>query len=138
MKIYVDIDGVLLTKHQKLPIGVLEFIQFLSNYECFWLTTHCRGGENRSIEYLKPFFTDNELILFRDFKPTDWNDLKTEGIDFDSNFVWLEDYPFESEKNVLAKYGKEENLIKVDLNGVNELQRVMKEILVLEDKWGVI
>jgi hypothetical protein len=83
MKIYVDIDGVLLTKNQKLPIDILEFIEFIiGKYDCYWLTTHCREGENKSIEYLKNFFSDKEIIKFSKFKETNWSDLKTEAIDF--------------------------------------------------------
>jgi len=136
MKIYVDIDGVLLTKNQKLPIDVLEFIEFIiSKYDCYWLTTHCRGGENKTIEYLKNFFSDKEIIQFHKFKETNWNDLKTEAIDFKSKFIWLEDYPFESEKKVLAINQKEENLIEVNLKRERELKRVINQILLLEKKW---
>ena len=136
MKIYVDIDGVLLTKNHKLPVDVIEFIEFLvNNFECYWLTTHCRGGENKSIEYLKNFFLEKEINHFRKFKETNWNDLKTEAIDFKSNFIWLEDYPFESEKKVLAKNKKSENLIEVDLRRKKELNRVIHQILLLEEKW---
>ena len=49
-KAYIDIDGVLLTKQSQIPKYGEEFIFFLiKNYDCYWLTTHCRHGVNNSI-----------------------------------------------------------------------------------------
>ena len=45
-KLYLDIDGVLLTtKNTRVADGAVEFIDLaLSNFECYWLTTHCKDG----------------------------------------------------------------------------------------------
>jgi hypothetical protein len=40
-------------------------------------------------------------------------------------FFWLEDYPFNPEKEVPAKYGRLEGLILVDLSKRDELKRVI-------------
>ena len=58
-------------------------------------------------------------------KPTCWEDLKTEGIDFDSNFIWLDDYPFQAEESVLENFGASDSLIKVNLSNEGELLRVL-------------
>ena len=50
-KLYLDIDGVLLTtKNTKAANGAIEFIDFaLSNFECYWLTTHCKDGSSNQV-----------------------------------------------------------------------------------------
>ncbi len=135
MKIYLDIDGVLLTKNQKLPEYSSEFIDFIvKRYDCYWLTTHCRGGENKAIQYLKLFYEEKDIQQLEKLKPTNWTTLKTEAIDFEANFIWLEDYPFEAEKQILAQNNKEKYLIEVNLNRKGELQEVIQQILFLEKR----
>jgi hypothetical protein len=53
-RLYVDIDGVLLTTKQIRPAeNVSIFLDFISsNFESYWLTTHCKGLENNTIKYL--------------------------------------------------------------------------------------
>jgi len=54
MNIYLDIDGVLITKNGQPALGVVEFLTYLTkNHTVYWLTTHCRGGESNAVEYLK-------------------------------------------------------------------------------------
>ncbi|MBT6004941.1 MAG: hypothetical protein HOG79_04410, partial [Prolixibacteraceae bacterium] len=56
-KIYLDIDGVLLMKDGSIPDFAVELISFLKeNFECYWLTTHCRGGENKAVQYLSKYY----------------------------------------------------------------------------------
>ena len=123
MKIYLDIDGVLLTRDHKIPEYGEEFISYLiSHHECFWLTTHCRGGENKAIDYLSQFYSGTTLDKLKQVIQTDWMDLKTEAVDFNSEFIWLDDYPFESEKSVLNKHSRLKELIVVDLKREDELK----------------
>ena len=42
--------------------------------------------------------------LSQKVKPTEWEVLKTDGIDMDQDFVWFDDNLFESEKQVLDAY----------------------------------
>lgn len=126
-KAYIDIDGVLLTKQMTVPEYAEPFIDFLlQNFNCHWLTTHCRGGENKAIPYLQQFYGPSTMAKFKQIRPTDWSTLKTEGIDLESDFIWLEDYPFEAEKKVLSLAGKRESLILVDLSRPHELDRLFK------------
>jgi len=53
-KLYLDVDGVLLAQESKnIPTTVLanhinEFLEFvLQNFDCYWLTTHCRNNSTR-------------------------------------------------------------------------------------------
>ena len=129
MKIYIDIDGVLLTKSMQPPEYSEKFIDFLtSKYNCYWLTTHCRTGENKAIQYLSNYYRDEIIEKLELIKPTDWNDKKTEGIDFSSEFIWLDDYPFNAEKQELIKMKSLDSLIQVDLTNENELKNVELKI----------
>ena len=129
MKIYLDIDGVILTRDHKIPEYGEEFVSYLiSPHECFWLTTHCRGGENGAIKYLSQFYSGTTLAKLKQVIQTDWKDLKTEAVDFDSRFIWLDDYPLESEKRVLKKYNRIDALIVVDLKRESELREVRMKI----------
>src|SRR5687767_5622444 len=107
-KIYLDIDGVLLTTKQTKPADASStFIKFLiENFECYWLTTHCKGDARNAINYLTRYFDEPVLNMLRQVKSTNWTTLKTEAIDFSHDFIWIEDYPFESEKKVLLSYDR--------------------------------
>ena len=129
MKIYLDIDGVLLTKEKTLPEYGEEFLSYLpQNHDCYWLSTHCHGGGNNALEYLSQYYPDSILKKLGGIEQTDWMTLKTEAIDFDSDFVWLDDCPFESEKNVLKEHNKINALVIVDLNREGELRLIQEKI----------
>ncbi len=129
MKIYLDIDGVILTRDHKIPEYGEEFVSYLiSHHEVFWLTTHCRGGENAAIIYLSQFYSVSTLTKLKQVIQTDWMDLKTEAIDFNSGFIWLDDYPFESEKRVLNKYNRIDALMVVNLERQSELRELKRKI----------
>jgi len=126
-RLYLDIDGVLLTVKQTRPADhSTAFIEFITeNFECYWLTTHCKGDARNAIKYLTPYFDEQTLQLLRQVKPANWGTLKTEAIDFSHDFFWLEDYPFNAEKEVLIKNNRLGCLVVVDLNTKDELRRVI-------------
>lgn len=129
MKIYLDIDGVILKKDLTKPDYGEGFISFLiTNHDCYWLTTHCRGGENNAIYHMSNCYPLSTLEQLKKIKDTNWTDLKTEAIDLNSDFIWLEDFPFESEKAVLNKANKIDSLIIVNLNRDDELMLVQEKI----------
>ena len=127
MKIYLDIDGVLLTaKNTKAGFNSELFIDFLVNsFDCFWLTTHCKGDLKPTIQYLEQFFDHKTMELIKRIKATNWSTLKTEAIDFNSDFYWLDDYPFKSEIKILENFGLRDRLLIVDLNRENEYDNIM-------------
>lgn len=107
MNLYLDIDGVLLTKRQKAAQGVEQFLRFVTqHFNCFWLTTHCRAGENKAVSYLAECVSEELLPTFHLIQATNWHTLKTEAIDFSEDFIWLDDAPFNSEKQVLSQLEK--------------------------------
>jgi hypothetical protein len=130
IKLYLDIDGVLLTAKQTRPADYsVEFIEFITgNFDCYWLTTHCKGDSNSAISYLSKYFDDKVIEKLKKVKPTNWTTLKTEAIDFSSDFFWLDDYPFQDAIDVLTKHSKNDRLIVVDLKRKEELKRVILNI----------
>ena len=92
MKIYLDIDGVLLDyDNGGVADGAVELIEYVTKeFDCYWLTTHCKGDQTTAIKYLQEYFPNDTMELLKKVKATDWTDMKTEGIDFDSNFIWLD------------------------------------------------
>ena len=130
-KIYIDIDGVLLDyKTGKPAEHAEELIMFLTSgrYDCYWLTTHCKGDAQAALDYLSEHFSEKVMRRLRRIHATQWTDLKTEAIDLLSDFVWLEDYPFQAEISQLYKYQKEESLYKVDLERKDDLMNAIRFI----------
>ena len=111
-KLYIDIDGVLLkNREDKAVEGISSFIRFIvSNFDCYWLTTHCKGDAQTAMEYLSEYLTCEDLKLLQKVKATDWNTLKTEAIDFTSDFYWIDDYAMNAEKEILQMKGKLDSL----------------------------
>ncbi len=126
IKIYIDIDGVILTKKNTQKADYAEeFIRFISNsFDCYWLTTHCKGKAKTAMEYLTPYFDNETLTLLAKFKPTNWNTLKTESIDFNAEFYWIDDCPFLAEREVLLKYNVLDRLIIVNHSNPMELMKI--------------
>ncbi|MBQ3353434.1 hypothetical protein IJG89_03825 [Candidatus Saccharibacteria bacterium] len=104
-KIYFDVDGVLrgTASPKEDIIALLRYC--LDNYgdSLYWLTTHCKYGVNHAPEALRGELPDDLVNELKDkVHPTDWENLKTEAIDLDSDFIWFDDNLFESEKQILA------------------------------------
>lgn len=128
MKLYLDIDGVLLdygTDTHAKHVG--EFIDYITaEYDCYWLTTHCKGDTRPAMDYLSSYLSTEMLSKLESVKPTSWDDMKTEAIDFDHDFVWLDDYPFNAEIGVLEYYRVQDSLFRVNLSNDNELLNVIE------------
>lgn len=117
MNIYLDINGVVLKKDLTPAPYLKEFLtSVLSQHEVFWLTTHCQGDAQVTVDYLSRFFPEEYLKLFRKIKPTRYNVLKTDAIDFNSDFRWFDDSPLEADRLVLMGKGRLDSLILIDLN----------------------
>lgn len=126
-KLYIDIDGVLITaKNPVAPLGIDYFIQFItSNFDCYWLTTHCKGDSTHCLSYLKDYLSERSISALSHVKPTNWDSLKTEAINFEEPFFWLDDYIFSMEKKILEQVGRIDSFILVDLRQKNELSRII-------------
>lgn len=117
MKIYFDIDGVIVGRGRQPANHVAEFLKTATEkHDCYWATTHCKEGDQLSVMwYLKDILPSEALEYCRLIKPTKWSHKKTEIFDLSSDFLWFEDAPFEFEKEVLEKHGKSNSLVVVNL-----------------------
>jgi hypothetical protein len=118
--IYLDIDGVLLTKDHRPANYSKEFIKYvLNNYPdtTYWLTTHCQGDATRPIKDVGYLFDDDTVELMKQIKPTSWqhSSSKTAAIDFSKPFLWFDDGLFINERNELINHKALDNWIEVDL-----------------------
>ncbi|MFW0862332.1 MAG: hypothetical protein ACKKL6_01985 [Candidatus Komeilibacteria bacterium] len=117
MNVYLDINGVLLTNNIQPAQNVVEFLKYLTdNHTVYWLTTHCRGGENRAVEYLSDKLPAEALVYLNKILPTDWDTLKTEAIDFTNKCVWFDDQSIRAEDKILAKHANTVKFIHVNLS----------------------
>ena len=116
MNIYLDIDGVLLTKDGVPARGVLEFLKYITGkHTVHWLTTHCKGDASVTVQYLKDKLPAEALPYLEKIKATDWRTLKSEAIDFGQDFWWFDDYLMEAEKKILLDNNSLFKLQLVDL-----------------------
>lgn len=117
MNIYLDVNGVLLQRDLTPASGVTVFLQrALRGNDVFWLTSHCKGNVTPVLAYLEKILPKGAFELARQIKPTNWDVLKTDGIDFSKMFLWFDDNLFESERRVLAKHKCEDRVVLIDLN----------------------
>ena len=117
MNIYLDIDGVI--KGVASPIEDLEewLNYILEHYpnSTYWLTTHCKGGENNAKFALTGVISEPLLTrLCETVQPTDWRELKTDAIDFSKDFIWFDDDVFESESVILEQHEAEDRQFMMD------------------------
>ena len=114
--LYLDIDGVLLTKQGKPASHIVEFLKYVTEHcNCFWLTTHCHGDATTAFLYLVGKLPSEAVPFIEKIKPTKWKLWKPEGIDFSKDFIWLDDYAFDGDKKLLEENEALDKLITVDL-----------------------
>ena len=117
MNIYLDINGVLLTKDLQPAKHLNKFLTYITgNFNVYWLTTHCKGDATATIQYLANHLDDDLIKLAKKIHPTNWSTLKTEAIDWNTPFLWFDDYLLETEKNELSMHNALNNWIKIDLS----------------------
>lgn len=119
MNIYLDIDGVLLANESHAANYADELIQAaLKAYpdSVYWLTTHNWKGQDTYKDVLTPVLKPETVALLDKIKPTVWDELKTEGIDFSKRFLWLDDDLWEDELKDLENHNATDNFILIDLD----------------------
>lgn len=116
MNIYLDIDGVLITKDGQPAKSVIPFLKYVTdNHQAYWLTTHCKGDASNAVHYLKGILGEEVMPYLTKIVATDWQTLKTEGIDFNQDFRWLDDYVLQAELNILEKHDAKKKIILINL-----------------------
>ena len=128
MNIYLDINGVVLKNDLTPAPHLKKFLTLmLEKHQVFWLTTHCQGDGEVTVDYLARFFPEEYLELFRKIKPTKWNVLKTDAIDFSKPFLWFDDQLFDFEKADLVKHGVLDSWIEVDFSkDIDQLEKIVR------------
>lgn len=135
LNIYLDIDGVLISdavdSYGKPSEHILDFLKFITeNHNCYWLTTHCMNGENHVEEFLQKKLPPEAMLYVSLIKPLDWKQWKTEAIDFNQDFRWIDDDVYEEEMEMLRKHNCEDKLIKVNLQeNTNQLKYILNQFL---------
>ena len=132
MNVYLDIDGVLLANENNAANYADEFLQaVLAAYpdSTYWLTTHNWRGENRTIEVLAPHLRPETVPLLEKIKPSVWNEMKTDEINFSEKFIWLDDDLWQDELKVLERHNATDNFILIDLQKNPDQLKDIAEII---------
>jgi hypothetical protein len=114
--IYLDIDGVLLANENNAAEGADAFLRHvIENHDTYWLTTHCHGDASVPVKRFGHLFEPATGKLLPKIKATDWQDAKTEAIDFSKPFLWFDDDLYPDERLALLQHGAVDSWIEVDL-----------------------
>ena len=125
--IYLGMDGVILTKGVMPALHLDAFLKYITaNFSVSWLSTRCRGSNEKALKYLSQFLFPQTLSYIKPIKPLDFSLDKTEAIDFKKQFFWLEVQLFDSEMNVLRRNNAYDSWIELDLiKNPNQLQQLI-------------
>lgn len=109
-----------------------EFLQaVLAAYpdSTYWLTTHNWRGENRTKEVLAPHLKPEIVPLLDRIKPSVWNEMKTDGINFSEKFIWLDDDLWQDELKALERHNATDNFILIDLKKNPDQLKTIADLL---------
>jgi len=135
MKIYLDIDGTLI--HEELsPMdgkpaeGLVDFLTTISKHDLYWLTTHCTDGNPDRARSILKKVTDNSVhSIINGIKGTIWDAMKTDALDFSSDFIWFDDTLHESERKVLERCNESQMFIEMNLrNNPSQLIEITNDL----------
>ena len=144
--LYIDIDGVLLGKIDPgspeivLANHAKEFLEYcLANYKCYWISTHCKNGSAAAaINIFKQYADEFVINLVRSILPTSWGTLKTEAIDFSSDFYLVDDQLLYTEIDGLYKNNSFEKWININTRVNPDDLMVALSILQEKDIYGSV
>jgi hypothetical protein len=143
--LYLDIDGVLLSRiadpcggiRYELAPGATEFLAWVvAVYDCYWLTARARCGRISEVERafrhaLEVWHLPESLLeTIRLIEPAPWGREKVEGIDLESDFLWVDDDPSATSVSLLTSLGLKDRLVRYGTTDayVQDLEQ-LKEIL---------
>lgn len=131
MDIYLDIDGVLRGCSSPIEdrIALLRYIMDTPGLEGYWLTTHCKHGENRACEALSAEYPPEFLEkLNQKIHPTEWSSLKTDALNFEHKFLWLDDTFFVTERMILKGHGVTNSILVMEPTNPNAAKNALNII----------
>lgn len=136
MKIYLDIDGTMihedLTENYGKPaVGLAEFLIALRPYDTYWLTTHCTEGDPvHARRIMKAVLPESLHADIDRIKPTVWSEMKTEALDWNSDFIWFDNDIFAEEWKALEQCRDNQSVVQVDLRtNPKQLQEITTDLL---------
>ena len=136
MNIYLDIDGTMIHEDRwdmtnPAAAGLAEFIIGLRSHTTYWLTTHCRDGNpDRAREIMKRVLPDALHPDIDRIKPTVWDTMKTQGIDWSQDFIWFDNDISAFEWEQINQGTEGQQVIEVNLKDhPNQLIDIVRDVL---------
>ncbi|MFK7742308.1 MAG: hypothetical protein AB8H80_18485 [Planctomycetota bacterium] len=116
MKVFLDIDGVLLGTDRERPTRLAladhaaTFLQYATRqFDCYWLAAQCRGSAASAVDHIVRHakMSDRESVMrsAAKIRATSYRELRTEALPADGDFVWFDDGPDPAELAVLRERG---------------------------------
>lgn len=121
MKLFLDVDGVLLGRDGRLAGHAIEFLQFVTQtFDVFWLTTHVRENNSESVvahilQGTSARQHDAVVEVAKAIRPAPWPTWKTDALPDDGDFMWLDDSPTATEIEFLRERGWLNRWLHVDV-----------------------
>jgi len=136
MNIYLDIDGTLIHENlaeDKAAESLNDFLIALRPHTTFWLTTHCRDGNpERPREIMKRYVPPELHADIDRIKPTVWDTLKTQGIDWSHDFIWFDNDISAFEWERLEQGSERQHAIEINLRAnPKQLGEITRDIFAL-------
>ena len=139
MKVFLDIDGVLLGLDANRPSRAAlarhacEFLEFaLERCQVYWLTEHCQGRAATAVDHIVRHTPQSDrerlLGLVTKVRVTRFETFKTEALPQDEElFAWIDDSPTGAELDWLRARGWLERWLWIDTREEPEdLQRAKR------------
>lgn len=129
MNIYLNIDEVPLIKDKKIAQYADDFLEaILKKYpdSTYFLAAK---GESDARDILRPFLKPETAFLLDKIKPSKWNELKTEAIDFETDFLWFDNDLWPDELKILEKNEALERFIMVNPNKDPDILQKLAQVV---------
>ena len=123
--LFMDVDGVLLRRRNstifdafELAPGCLEFLEWATaRFQCRWLTSRARtgwpDGIRRAFRAAGTALGDPRWAVLELIEPAAWETNKSEALDPEAEFWWVDDDPTEEDRDWLRAHGCEDRLIEI-------------------------
>lgn len=115
----------------KAAQGLEGFLIALRPYDTYWLTTHCMNGDvTQARRIMKGVLSEEYHEDIDRIQPTSWQDMKTEALDWSSDFIWFDNDIFAEEWKTLEKCRFGQSVVQVDLReNPLHLEEIVRDIL---------
>lgn len=116
--IYLNIDGVVLTKDHRPARHAPEFLEYvISNHpeSTYWLTDDSQENADALVQRISHMFDSKTNELLRKIETKLHTGSQAWAIDFTRPFLWLDVDKYPEERQSLRLSGLEDNFIPIDL-----------------------